>query len=107
MIRTPLDPVTAFAFFSHKLLRWILPFLLIAMLVSSGLLWSQPLYRIALLGQLAFYLWAALGFLFRRRMQSVRFGLLGYYLLAIHLAFLVGFVRFLGGRKETAWQRVH
>ena len=107
VLRTPLDPVTAFAFFSHKLLRWILPFLLIAMLVSSGLLWSQPLYRIALLGQLAFYLWAALGFLFRRRMQSVRFGLLGYYLLAIHLAFLVGFVRFLGGRKETAWQRVH
>ena len=30
---------------------------------------------------------------------------LGYYLLAIHLAFLVGFVRFLGGRKEAAWQR--
>ena len=107
VIRTPLDPVTAFAFFSHKLLRWILPFLLIAMLVSSGLMWSQPLYRIALLGQLAFYLWAALGFLFRRRMQSVRFGLLGYYLLAIHLAFLVGFVHFLGGRKETAWQRVN
>ena len=68
VLRTPLDPVTAFAFFSHKLLRWILPFLLIAMLVSSGLLWSQPLYRIALLGQLAFYLWAALGFLFRPRM---------------------------------------
>jgi cellulose synthase/poly-beta-1,6-N-acetylglucosamine synthase-like glycosyltransferase len=107
VIRTPLDPVTAFAFFSHKLLRWILPFLLIAMLVSSGLLWSQPLYRVALLGQLAFYLWAALGFLFRRRMQGVRYGLLGYYLLAIHLAFLVGFVRFLGGRKETAWQRVN
>jgi len=107
VLRTPLDPVTAFAFFSHKILRWILPFLLIAMLVSSGLLWSQPLYRIALLGQLAFYLWAALGFLFRQRMQSVRFGLLGYYLLAIHLAFLVGFIHFLGGRKETAWQRVN
>ncbi len=107
MVRTPLDPVTAFAFFSHKVLRWILPFPLMAMLVSSGLLWGRPLYRIALLGQLAFYLWAALGFLFRQRMRSVRFGLLGYYLLAIHLAFLVGFVHFLGGRKETAWQRVN
>jgi len=38
-------------------------------------------------------------------MPCIRFGLLGYYLLAIHLAFLVGFVRFLGGRKEAAWQR--
>ncbi len=106
IVRTPLDPVTAFAFFSHKFLRWILPFLLIAMLASSALLWTQPVYRIAFLGQVAFYLWAALGFLFRQRMQGIRYGLLAYYLLAIHLAFLVGFVRFLGGRKETAWQRV-
>lgn len=105
--RTPLDPVTAFAFVSHKFLRWILPFLLIAMLVSSGLLWSQPLYRIAFLGQLAFYLWATVGLLFRQRMQGVRYGLLAYYLLAIHVAFLVGFVRYLGGRKATAWQRVN
>ena len=107
MVRTPLDPMTAFAFFSHKVLRWILPFPLMAMLVSSGLMWGRPLYRIALLAQLAFYLWAAMGCLFRQRMQHVRFGLLGYYLLAIHLAFLVGFVRFLGGSKETAWQRVN
>jgi cellulose synthase/poly-beta-1,6-N-acetylglucosamine synthase-like glycosyltransferase len=106
IMRTPLDPVTAFAFFSHKFLRWVLPFLLITMLASSGLLWTEPLYRIAFLGQVAFYLWAALGFLFRRRMRGVRYGLLAYYLLAIHLAFLVGFVRFLGGRKDTAWQRV-
>jgi hypothetical protein len=39
-------------------------------------------------------------------MQGVRYGLLAYYLLAIHLAFLVGFVRFLSGTKETAWRRV-
>ena len=107
VVRTPLGPVTAFAFFSHKFLRWILPFLLIAMLVSSGLMWSRPLYRIIFLGQLAFYLWAFMGFLFRQTMQGVRYGLLAYYLLAIHLAFLVGFVRFLSGRKATAWQRVN
>jgi cellulose synthase/poly-beta-1,6-N-acetylglucosamine synthase-like glycosyltransferase len=107
LIRTPLDPVTAFAFFSHKLLRWILPFLLVAMLASSGLMWNRPLYRFIFLGQLGFYLWAAMGFLFRQRLQRVRYGLLGYYLLAIHLAFLVGFVRFLGGRKTTTWQRVN
>jgi len=39
-------------------------------------------------------------------MQGVRYGLLAYYLLAIHLAFLVGFIRFLGGHRGTAWQRV-
>jgi cellulose synthase/poly-beta-1,6-N-acetylglucosamine synthase-like glycosyltransferase len=107
VVRTPLGPVTAFAFFSHKFLRWILPLPLIALLVSSGLLWDRPLYRAIFLGQLGFYLWATLGFLFRQRLQRLRFGLLGYYLLAIHLAFLVGFIHFLRGRKATAWQRVN
>jgi cellulose synthase/poly-beta-1,6-N-acetylglucosamine synthase-like glycosyltransferase len=107
IVRTPLGPVTAFAFFSHKFLRWILPLPLIALLLSSGLLWDRPLYRAIFLGQLGFYLWATLGFLFRQRLQRLRFGLLGYYLLAIHLAFLVGFIRFLRGRNAAAWHRVN
>ncbi len=49
--------------------------------------------------------WTALGFLHSQRMK-VCFGLLGYYLLAIHLAFLVGFVPFVSGRHRTGWQRV-
>lgn len=102
-----LDPMTAFAFISHKLLRWVLPFLLIGLAVSSGLLSARPFYRAVFLGQLLFYAWAALGFLFRRRVQGVRYVLVAYYLLAIHLAFLVGFLRFLTGRRETAWQRVN
>jgi hypothetical protein len=39
-------------------------------------------------------------------MQGVRYALIAYYLLAIHLAYLVGFLHFLGGRKEATWQRV-
>jgi hypothetical protein len=33
--------------------------------------------------------------------------LLGYYLVAIHLAFLVGFVHFLFRHNEAGWRRVH
>jgi cellulose synthase/poly-beta-1,6-N-acetylglucosamine synthase-like glycosyltransferase len=106
LVRTPMDPLTAFAFFSHKLLRWVLPFLLLGLLASSAALWEQPLYRAVLIAQVLFYLWAALGFLGRRRMQEVRYALVAYYLLAIHLAYLVGFLHFLGGRREATWQRV-
>lgn len=102
-----LDPITAFAFFSHKLLRWVLPFLLIGLLVSSAGLWAQPLYRMALLAQCVFYAWAGLGFLLRRRVRGIRYALFAYYLLAIHLAFLVGFARAVTRRTETAWQRVN
>ncbi len=41
-VRTPLRPFTRVAFFSHKLLRWILPALLIGLLASSALLLVQP-----------------------------------------------------------------
>lgn len=105
--RIRLRPFTYLVFFSHKLLRWVLPFLLIGLLVSNGVLWSNPLYRVAFIGQLFFYLWAGVGFVFQHRMQRTRYALMGYFLLAIHLAFLVGFVRFLVGRQEATWQRVN
>jgi cellulose synthase/poly-beta-1,6-N-acetylglucosamine synthase-like glycosyltransferase len=106
LLRTPMSPLTAFAFFSHKLLRWVLPFLLLGLLASSAVLWGEPLYRAVLIAQLLFYMWAALGFLGRRHMQGIRYALFAYYLLAIHIAYLVGFLHFLGGRREATWQRV-
>jgi cellulose synthase/poly-beta-1,6-N-acetylglucosamine synthase-like glycosyltransferase len=102
-----LGPMTTFAFFSHKVLRWILPFLLIGLLLSSAALSSHPFYRAIFIAHGLFYAWAALGFLFRQRVHSIRYALMGYYLMAIHLAYLVGFFRFLTGRAETAWQRVN
>lgn len=107
LLRGPLDPVTAFAFVSHKLLRWTLPFLLIGMLVTSVALLDSPLYRALFALQVLFYGWGLVGYLFRPRIQGIRFALVAYYLLAMHLAFLVGFVRYLSGRREIEWRQVH
>lgn len=106
LARVPLPAAALLALFSHKFLRWMLPFLFLGALASSALLWDNLFYRVAFLAQLLFYLWAGLGFLFRHRLQGVRFALAGYFLLAMNVAFLVGFVRFLAGRKEATWQRV-
>ena len=103
----PLFSFTALAFFSHKLLRWILPFLLIGLLVSNALLWSSPFYRLVLAAQALFYVWAAAGFAFRNSIQRFRFALFGYFLVAIHVAFLIGFWRYLSGRTSSAWQKVN
>jgi hypothetical protein len=45
------------------------------------------------------------GYLFRRQVGGIRYALIPYYLLAIHLAFLVGLVRVLSGRSEVGWRR--
>jgi cellulose synthase/poly-beta-1,6-N-acetylglucosamine synthase-like glycosyltransferase len=106
-LTTGLDGFTSVAFVSHKLLRWVLPFLLIALLVSNAFLMEKPPYRAVFVGQMLFLLWAWMGFIFRLRVHGVRYALVGYFLLAMNLAFLVGFLRFLTGREEGVWQRVN
>jgi cellulose synthase/poly-beta-1,6-N-acetylglucosamine synthase-like glycosyltransferase len=106
LARIPLNSSTRLAFFSHKVLRWTVPLFFIALLLSNALLMAQPFYRVIFLFQLAFYLWAGLGYLLRARMRRFRFALLGYFLFAMNLAFLVGFVRSLLSREEAIWQRI-
>ena len=106
IFRARLDPVTAFAFFSHKLLRWFLPFFLLGILLTSGALAASPLYRTLLGAQAAFYALAASGFFFRQRLQGIRYAMVPYYLVAIHLAFLVGFIRFLSRPGTVEWRRI-
>ncbi|HSE05569.1 MAG TPA: glycosyltransferase family 2 protein [Methylomirabilota bacterium] len=106
LVGIPLGPMTTFALFSHKFLRWILPFLLLGLLVASAVLWERPLYRGFLIAQVLFYAWAAIGFGFRTRLSNVRYALIAYYLTAIHVAYLVGFYRFAIGRRGATWQRV-
>jgi cellulose synthase/poly-beta-1,6-N-acetylglucosamine synthase-like glycosyltransferase len=105
-LRTGLDRFTGVAFVSHKLLRWVVPFLLIGLLVSNVFLLNHSYYGVIFAGQLLFYVWAALGFLLRSRTRRTRFALLGYFLLAMNVAFLVGFLRFLVDRQEVTWERV-
>jgi cellulose synthase/poly-beta-1,6-N-acetylglucosamine synthase-like glycosyltransferase len=106
LLKVPLHGFTAFAFVSHKLLRWIVPLLLILVFASNLFLLGKPLYCVSLLLQVAIFAWAAVGFVFRRRLRQVRFALVGYFLVAMNLAFLVGLLQSLTGRKESAWQRV-
>jgi cellulose synthase/poly-beta-1,6-N-acetylglucosamine synthase-like glycosyltransferase len=105
LLRTPKTHFTSFAFFSHKLLRWILPLLMIAIFVSNLFVLDRAFYQFTLAAQLVILLWAALGYLFREPLSRVRFSLVGYFLVAMNLAFLVGLVRCLAGGKEVAWQR--
>jgi len=105
-LKPGLDGFAWVAFVSHKLLRWVLPFLLLALLISSAFLLDGFFYRAVFLGQLLFLAWACVGFVFRNQMRGVRYALVGYFLLAMNLAFLVGFFRFLLSREEGIWQRV-
>ena len=100
----PLKGLPAFAYFSHKVLRWIGPLLLIAVLITNVLLaMAAPIYAILLAAQAAFYLLSGVGWL---RVRSGRPGGLAgaaFYFTSMNLALLLGLLRLLGGRQQTVW----
>jgi len=98
---------TRIAFISHKLLRWFVPLLLLGIFFSNLFLVRQDLYAAFFVLQAAFYTWAAVGFIFQRPLRRIRFALIGYFLLAMNVAFLVGMYRCLTTRKGATWQRVN
>jgi cellulose synthase/poly-beta-1,6-N-acetylglucosamine synthase-like glycosyltransferase len=105
-LHAPLPGFTRFAFISHKLLRWIVPLLLLAIFFSNVFLIRHYFYQLFFVLQVAFYAWAAAGFIFQKHLRRIRFALIGYFLLAMNLAFLVGLYRCLTTRREATWQRV-
>lgn len=105
--RVPMPGFTRVAFYSHKLLRWVLPFLLVGVLFSNLFLVRESFYGAIFVAQSLFYVLACAGFLFHARLEPVRYVLFSYFLVAMNLAFLVGFFRFLRGPKEVGWQQVN
>ena len=58
----PMRGFPALAYWSHKVLRWLCPFFLIALLVTNlCLLNARPIYCVGLILQAAFYLSAWIG----------------------------------------------
>lgn len=106
LLRIRLGALTTFCFVSHKLLRWLLPLFLIALIVSNAPLVGRPFYAAFAGLQAAFYLWAILGAACYKRLRTVRYALIGHFLVAMNLAFLVGFFRYLRNRRAIEWQRV-
>ena len=95
----------AFSFFSHKLLRWSVPFCMMAMVAFNLALLDVPFYRAVLAAQAAFYGLAALGSQIPGRRGAVRVLRLTTLFCSMNIALLVGFFRWLGGRQGGAWAR--
>jgi cellulose synthase/poly-beta-1,6-N-acetylglucosamine synthase-like glycosyltransferase len=101
----PLRSWFAWAFFSHKTLRWLAPLLLILVLAASALLSAGPLYRAALGAQLAFY-GLALGGYWRVGRGTMPLAVsVPFYFTAMNLAALWGLLRFLRRSQTVQWRK--
>ena len=106
--RVLFPPVSWFAltFLSHKLLRWLIPELLIIVFLLTVALSGQSWCRALLAVQLVFYATALYGWSVARRGESL--GTLGYvpfYFCAMNCAALFGLYRYVSGWQMQHWRK--
>ncbi|MFZ5800482.1 MAG: glycosyltransferase family 2 protein [Candidatus Omnitrophota bacterium] len=93
----PLRGMAFLEFVSHKVLRTLTPFLLLAMLISSR--------HLFLTLQLWFYTAAFAGYILEKRGRRFKTFCVPFYFCFSNLAVAVGFWKFLFGKQEVKWRR--
>ncbi len=89
---------------SHKVLRYLVPFLLILLLVCDSALFVEQrgsLYSAIFILQLIFYSCACVGYLSKRKIVFLS---IPFYFVITNMALLFGFLNFICGKKQTIWK---
>lgn len=95
----------AIQLFTHKVLRRLMFVPLLALLATAPFLWDAgPFYRLALLGQLAFYGSALMGWLLRgTRLGRLKVFAIPFYFCVVYTAALIATWNVLRGQRITRW----
>jgi len=94
----------AFSFFSHKVLRWFGPFLLLLVIISNIILSAtSQLYWVLLLIQAVLLLSPIIDFLLRNIGVHIVFLRFITHFYTMNLALLAGFLKFIKGAETNVW----
>lgn len=96
----------AFTFFSHKVLRWICPFFMIAMIAGNlALSRDSGFFHAILRVQIALYALAATGAVVPKNLPLSRFMRLASMFVSMNAALFVGFYKWLRVPQAGIWAR--
>lgn len=96
---------SAFAFWSHKVLRWLGPFFLILILLSlSVLAFQETLYLVMALSALFVFTLPLYDILLKKLEIHIVFLRFATHFFTMNLALLIGFFRNLKGVKTNVWK---
>lgn len=104
-LMNPLRGFVAYSYWSHKIIRWLVPYLLVVMIVANFLLLPVGgVFLIAAVLQAALYSLALIGILgLLAGIQIPVLSFLGYFVVA-NFALIVGMARSLVKRQGTKWE---
>lgn len=94
----------SYTFFSHKVIRWFIPMLLIILFIANTLLLNyNSFYRIIFYFQIGFYLSALIGYVLNKLKINVSIFSIVYYYVFTNLALLVGLFKFSINKNTYIW----
>jgi len=102
----PSNGFVAFGLWSHKIIRWVAPFLLIAIFAANLFLLNQTFYLFFFVAQTTLYGAALIAWIFDRLGKPIRWLVYPYYFVMANLALLIGFFKFVINSEKPAWARV-
>jgi cellulose synthase/poly-beta-1,6-N-acetylglucosamine synthase-like glycosyltransferase len=94
----------SFQLFSHKVLRWMIPFILPLLLMSNFLLVGKLFYNLCFIVQMLFYLGAGAGYLLDKKGRKAKLLALPLYYCVVNAASITAFFRTLTGEKSIVWE---
>jgi len=103
----PLHGMVAYGFFSHKLLRWLAPVLMVVLLVSNAMLLGKaPFYYAAFAAQVLLYFIAGMGYARNGKTKRSKLLLIPFYFVSMNLALAVGMFRAMFKSEGGMWSRI-
>lgn len=101
----PFLGVKSFIYWSHRILRWMVPGFLILIFLMNVILATQNFYGIILFMQIIFYAFAILGLLMIKHKKIPFILYVPFYFCNLNLALLLGFIKLTLGRQNSMWER--
>lgn len=100
-----INPFISYAFWSHKIIRWFLPVILILILIINLYLINKNIvYIYTFYTQIIFYLAGITGYILNKLKVRIGFLSLIAYFLITNIALLFGMVKFILKKHSVIWQ---
>ncbi len=97
----------AFGLWSHKIIRWFIPFFAIMVFLTNIFLLGELLYNVTFLIQIGFLCMVLLGAILNNMGIYKNIFAITFYFFLANLALLIGFYRFIVKSQKPAWNPVN
>ena len=95
----------SFIYWSHRIFRWMVPFLLIIFYVVNIFLLDEYIYKSLFISQCIFYLLAIIGWVGIKKTKLPFLVYIPFYFCNLNSALFLGFFRAIANVQKSTWER--